>query len=68
MKIEELISGKKINEDINIEWASIPASAFKKFMEDGYVYIKPYKSDKTFSLWGKTCTGCFTEKQIKKKA
>ena len=56
MKIEELISGKGDGETIPIGKISLPVSALKKF--------KPYKTEKTFSLWGKTSTGCFTEQEI----
>ena len=64
MKIEELISGKGDGETIPIGKVSLPVSALKKFVRDGYIHIKPYKTEKTFSLWGKTSTGCFTEQEI----
>lgn len=53
MKIEELISGKNDNEVIEIEGVSIPISALKNLINDGYVNLKAYKEEKTFSLWGK---------------
>ena len=68
MKIEELISGKNDNEAIDIEGTSIPISALKNLMEDGYVNLKAYKEEKTFSLWGKTCTACLTEQELREKA
>ena len=68
MKIEELISGKNDNEEIEIEGVSIPTSALKNLMKDGYVNLKAYKEEKTFSLWGKTCTACLTEQELREKA
>ena len=65
MKIEELIAGKKDGESVNVEWATLPVSALKNLVKDGYVHLKPYKEEKTFSVWGKTCTACFTEEQIR---
>ena len=67
MKIEELISGKGDQKEIRLEWASIPVSVLKSLMEDGYVHIKPYKENKTFSLWGKTCSACFTEQELRQR-
>jgi hypothetical protein len=68
MKIEELISGKNDNEEIEIEGVSIPISALKNLMKDDYVNLKAYKEEKTFSLWGKTCTACLTEQELREKA
>ncbi|NQT56803.1 MAG: hypothetical protein HQ551_11320 [Desulfobacteraceae bacterium] len=68
MKIEELISGKNDNEVIEIEGVSIPISALKNLIKDGYVNLKAYKEEKTFSLWGKTCTACLTEQELREKA
>lgn len=68
MKIEELISGKNDNEVIEIEGVSIPISALKNLINDGYVNLKAYKEEKTFSLWGKTCTACLTEQELREKA
>ncbi len=68
MKIDELVSGKNDNEEINIEGFKLPVSALKNFMKDGYEYMLPYKVEKTLSLWGKTRTGCFTKEEIISKA
>ncbi|MFH1241455.1 MAG: hypothetical protein V1689_03745 [Pseudomonadota bacterium] len=68
MKLEALISGKNDNDQIDIEGSSIPVSALKRLLENGYEHLVPYKSEKTFSLWGKRCTGCLTEEQIREKA
>lgn len=67
MKIEEMISGKNDHDEIIIEGFSIPVSALKNLFKDGYEHIVPYKSEKTFSLWGKTCTACLTERQIRER-
>jgi hypothetical protein len=64
MKIEELIAGKKDGQTVQIAGVSLPIVALKQFMDDGYTHLKPYQTEKTFSMWGKTCTGCFTENEI----
>ena len=67
-KIEELISGKENGQEVNVDGFSLPVSALKKLMDDGYVNLQVYKDNKTFSLWGKNCTACFTEEQIRERA
>ena len=67
MKIEELISKKNDNEEIHVEGLSIPVAALKELMKDGYEFLKPYKEEKTISVWGKACTGCFTEEGLREK-
>lgn len=64
MKIEELIAGKPDGQEAQFAGVSLPVAALKKFMQDGYVNIKPYTTEKTFSMWGKACTGCFTQQEI----
>ncbi len=64
MKIEELIAGKNDTQQVQIAGASLPVSALKRFMAEGYSHLKPYQTEKTFSLWGKACTGCFSEQEI----
>ena len=68
MNIEELVSGKNDSEKIDIEGVSLPVSALKNLMKDGYVNLKAYPGEKTFSLWGKTCTACLTEREFREKA
>jgi hypothetical protein len=68
MKIEDMISGKNDKEEIIIGDLKIPVSALKNFMKEGYEHLLPYKNEKTLSIWGKTCTGCFTEQEIREKA
>ncbi len=68
MKIEDLVSGKNDKEDVDIEGISIPVPALKKLMKDGYVHVRLYKENRTFSLWGKTCTACLTEEQLSERA
>jgi hypothetical protein len=68
MKIEELITGKNKSEKVDVGGVTLPVSALDNFMREGYVHIKPYQEEKTFSLWGKACTGCFTEKDILDRA
>ncbi len=68
MKIEELISGKQNGDEVSVDGFSLPVSALKKLMDEGYVNIRVYKENKTFSLWGKNCTACFTEEMIRERA
>ena len=68
MKIEELISGRNDKEDVDIEGISIPVLALKELIKDGYEHVKLYKENNTFSLWGKTCTACLTEEQLRHRA
>jgi len=64
MKIEDLISGKGKGDKVPVGNVSLPVSALKKFLADGYLHIRPYESEHTFSMWGKACTGCFNEQEI----
>ena len=64
MKIEEMIAGKNDSQNLEIAGVTLPIAALKRFMADGYTDIQPYKTEKTFSMWGKACTGCFTEEEI----
>ncbi len=68
MKIEELISGKGDGEKVPVGNVSLPVSALKKFVAEGYDHVRPYESEHTFSMWGKTCTGCFTEQEVLERA
>ncbi len=68
MKIEDLIAGKKDTEEVSLDGMSLPVVSLKKLKEEGYVNIIVYKDNKTFSLWGKNCTACFTEEQIRERA
>jgi hypothetical protein len=67
MKIEELISGKEEHEKVEIEGITVLISTLKRLLDEGYVYFKPYKGNKTLSLWGKTCAACFTAEQLRGK-
>lgn len=68
MKIDDMISGKNDNEVITFGGIHIPVSALKNFMKEGYDQMLPYEQEKTISIWGKTCTGCFTEQEIQERA
>ncbi len=68
MKIEELIAGKSDGQNVQIAGVSLPIAALKRFMNDGYTHLKPYQTEKTFSFWGKTRTGCFNETEIVNRA
>ena len=68
MKIEELIAGKNDGQNVQIAGVSLSIAALKRFMNNGYTHLKPYQTEKTFSFWGKTCTGCFNETEIVNRA
>ena len=68
MKIEDLVSEKGDSEKVPVGNVSLPVSALNKFIRDGYVHVRPYQAEKTFSMWGKACTGCFTEQEILERA
>ena len=68
MKIEDLISGKGDNEKVAVANVSLPVSALNRFIREGYDYIRPYQTEKSFSMWGKACTGCFTAQEIAERA
>jgi hypothetical protein len=68
MKIEELISGKDAHEAVDIGGTSIPISALSSLLKDGYVHLKPEKESRAVTLWGPTCSACFTAEQLRKMA
>jgi hypothetical protein len=65
MNIEELVSGKGNQEEIDLKGVSIPVSALKGLLEEGYSNLEPYSDNKTVSVWGKTSTACFTEEELR---
>jgi hypothetical protein len=67
VRIEEVIAGKKDQEEVKIDWTSLPVAALKKLMKDGYDHLTFYKENRTFSLWGKNCSACLTEQQIRER-
>ncbi len=67
MKIEELVSQKNTESEIEIDGVSVAVSSLQGLLEQGYENLMPYKDEKTFSVWGKTCTACFTFDQLAKK-
>ena len=66
-RIEELLKGKKDHEKVHIDWTSLPVEALKKLGKDGYDHLTSYKENRTFCLWGKNCSACLTEKQIRER-
>ena len=68
MKIETLISGKNDKDAVEFEGVFIPVTALRRLMKQGYVSVRPYKEEKTFSLWGKTSTACFTVQEFQEMA
>jgi len=64
MRIEELVNGKSDGDFVEVDGFSIPVAVLKQKMEDGYVHIKAFKENSTFSLWGENCTGCFSAEQL----
>ena len=68
MKIGEVIAGKSEQENVNVEGFSIPAAALKNLSQEGYENLRVYKDNKTFSLWGKNCSACFTLEHLQERA
>ena len=68
MKIQEVISGKSEQESVNIDGFSIPIAALKNLSKEGYENLRVYKENKTFSLWGKNCSACFTLELLQERA
>ncbi|MBW1948410.1 MAG: hypothetical protein JRJ18_02600 [Deltaproteobacteria bacterium] len=58
-RIEDLISRASDQDSIQVDGISIPVGALKK--------LKEYQENKTVSMWGKTCTACFTEEQLRER-
>jgi len=67
MKIEEMIAGKDDGETVSVDGFSVPVGALRKLFDDGYVNLVFYKDNKTFALWGKNCSACFTSEQIQER-
>ncbi|MBW2341621.1 MAG: hypothetical protein JRF50_14985 [Deltaproteobacteria bacterium] len=67
IKIEDLISMENNREEVDVGGISVPVLKLKKLMEDGYAQLRAYKKNRTVSVWGKTCSACFTEQQLRGK-
>jgi hypothetical protein len=67
MKIEDLVSGKGEQDSVDLEGLPVPVAALRKLSEEGYTDLRVYKDNNTFSLWGKTCSACFTLEQLQKR-
>lgn len=68
MKIEEVISGKSLQESVNLDGLSVPVAALKDLSEEGYENLRVYKDNKTFSFWGKNCSACFSTEHLRERA
>jgi hypothetical protein len=68
MKIEEMISGKSDRESVSVDGISVPAGTLRNLSKEGYVNLVFYRENKTFSLWGKNCSACFTPEQLQERA
>jgi hypothetical protein len=64
MKIDDLVTGKDPEAEVDIGGISVPVRALTALSERGYEHIRPYKTENTVSAWGKTSSGCFTQAQI----
>jgi hypothetical protein len=64
MKIEDLVSGKGGQDSVDLESLSVPVAALRRLSEEGYTNLRVYKESKTLSLWGKSCSACFTLEQL----
>lgn len=68
MKIQEVISGKREEESANLDGLPVPVAALKNLSKEGYENLRVYKGNKTFSLWGKTCSACFSVEHLQERA
>lgn len=65
LKLEDLIQGKSGEGDVDVGGVNVPVKALAALREMTYEHLKPYASEKTISAWGKTCSGCFTQAQLR---
>ena len=68
MKLEELIAGKSEQDGVNLNGMSVPVAVLRSLSKEGYEHLKFYGDNKTFSIWGKNCTACFTLEQLQERA
>lgn len=64
MDIDEVIA--RGGKEVNLGGVSIPLQVLQKLKEEGYSHLKAYGYNKTVTLWGKNCSACFTEEQLRK--
>ena len=64
MRLKDLIAGKGNGDEVVLDGIRIPVPALRRLVGDGYENIRVYKESRTFSLWGKTCTACFSEEVL----
>ena len=65
VKIEDYIGGLNDDDEADIEGFRVPVAALKGLVARGYVHLKTYSENRTITFWGKTCTACFTEKNLR---
>lgn len=68
MKIEDVIAGKNDQGKVDLEGLQVPVTTLKKLLDEGYTNIRTYKENRTFSLWGKSCTACLSMEQMQERA
>jgi hypothetical protein len=68
MKIEDVTAGRNAQEKVDLDGLQVPVAALKNLLNEGYIHIKTYRENRTFSLWGKNCTACLSMEQIQEKA
>ncbi|MBN2123970.1 MAG: hypothetical protein JW821_06740 [Deltaproteobacteria bacterium] len=68
MDIQALISNKSDQDRVRLDGVDLPVGALRRLLKDGYEQVRVYEADGTFSVWGKSCTACFTKKQIEQVA
>ncbi len=64
MKIQDLIAVKGNGDHVVVDGLKVPVSSLKRLMDEGYENVRVYKQSRTFSLWGKTCSACFSEEHL----
>lgn len=68
MNIKGLIEGKSDEQEIQVEGFALPVAALRKLTEDGYGKLRAYGENRTVAVWGKSCTACFTDEELRERA
>ena len=64
MKIDDLVADAGGAAEVDAGGIQIPVRGLNALREQGYEKLRPYRSENTVSVWGKTCSGCFTREQL----
>ncbi|HDR14783.1 MAG TPA: hypothetical protein ENN79_04700 [Desulfobacteraceae bacterium] len=68
LKLDQLVQRESGEGEVDADGIAVPVKALAALRQSGYEQIRPYKSENTISAWGKTCSGCFTQAQLRRMA